>query len=434
MALSAAHRVRMRRRAASLQITSTCLAATLACADRTPVEPSAPKSTVTDGATTLPAARLTLDEEFEFIARHEIPGFAGYYIRDGELVVLLKDMSRRTAALNLAAERTAQGLGKLGVERAAVREANFDFVQLAQWQRLLMDQLGNSLNDLLVDIDEVANRILIGYEDEAVGGTVRGIVLTSGIPPLAVAVEHRKLPRQRLTLRDDYSSMQAGIQISESSGDKGACTLGFNVIYNGQPGFVTASHCTRISFAPDGGSFHQVSSRVGEEVWDPYKYKCVWFAKCRWSDAAIIRYDVGVSSDLGLIAWPYPDAYGGPGTVDVGDPPNWYYISTKWTTSIPVGAPATKVGRTSGRTVGNVTQSCVTLSGLYCQYVTDVWSQPGDSGAPFLLSPSGPGAAIAGVLWGGPPQVWTETWFSPMDGIERDLGSSLTVCYPGWGC
>jgi hypothetical protein len=136
-----------------------------------------------------------------------------------------------------------------------------------------------------------------------------------------------------------------------------------------------------------------------------------------------------------VVAWPPDEGFGRAGSRDLGDPPGTYYISTKWTTSIPVGAYVGNVGYWSGRTTGQVTRSCAVVNNFWCAYETNVWSHGGDSGAGFLLlSLPNPGLALAGQLYGGPENDPTDTWFTTLNGLERDLQGTLTVCYHGWGC
>lgn len=316
-----------------------------------------------------------------------------------------------------------------------MRQVLFNYPQLRQWHASLAEKIVDRF-DVALDIDEVENQLWVAVEDASLVPLVLSAATQVGIPSNAIMVETRSLPRPRMTLRDQFSTMQGGMQIQAVN--QGVCSNGFNAIYQGASAFVSASHCTSTGFAPDWQWFYQPTTsgnNIGWEVWDRGYYKCYSILTCRWSDAAIMQYAAHVQPELGIIAWPPDEGYGRPGSIDLGDPPGTYYISTKWTASLPVGAVVGKVGRTSGRTVGNVQRACVLVNKIMCTYVTDVWSEPGDSGSGFLLySHPNPGAAIAGVLWGGPVGVWTETWFSTLQGLERDLGGTLTVCYPGWGC
>jgi hypothetical protein len=385
----------------------------------------------------------TIDEEFERVARDSIKGFAGEFLDEtGTPTVLLTDLAQAPKGLARAAHLGAFQKG--GVNKAPVaRRVRYDFLALMQWRDSVAAGIGRDLSRVAVDIDEVHNQVWFGYEDASVGERIKAVINERKIPGGAVVAELTKLPHERQTLINAVSPAVAGIQIvTDIPGGFNTCTLGYNVLYQGNAAFVTASHCTYNYGGVDGHNFYQPCmgcTLLGAEVWDRAAYTgCTglpWYAGiCRWSDASIIQYDAGASSSLGVIAWP-SQTYGGRGSLEIGDPPSLYGISTKWTTSIPVGASVGKVGRTSGNTSGTVTKSCVTKTPNNCVYVTNVWSEGGDSGAPFLLfSIPNPGAGIAGQLWGGPPGVYTETWFTTLNGLERDLGSTLTVCIPGWGC
>lgn len=412
-------------------------AAVIACTGDPPTSLRSPNSMAGTIAGGSQSQGRTTDEEYERIAREEIAGFAGFYLDERDnVVVLLTDLGKRATAERYAATFRSQFFPSSAGTTPIVRQVMFNYPQLREWHANLAEKIADRFRAAL-DIDEVENQLWVAVEDAKHAPLVLSAATQLGIPPNAIKVETRQLPRPRMTLRDQFPTMQAGMQIQATN--QGLCSHGFSAIYQGRSVFVSASHCTSVGFAPDWQWVYQPTTsgnNIGWETWDIGYYNCYSVLTCRWSDAAIMDYAAHVQPELGIIAWPSGQAtYGRPGPIELGDPPGSYYISTKWTAALPVGAGVGKVGRTSGNTLGNVTRACVFINKIMCTYVTDVWSEPGDSGSAFLLfSHPNPGAALAGVLWGGPVGVWTETWFSTLQGLERDLGGTLTVCYPGWGC
>ena len=89
------------------------------------------------------------------------------------------------------------------------------------------------------------------------------------------------------------------------------------------------------------------------------------------------------------------------------------------------------MGRTTGWSQGKITNTCVTtnVSGsnitLICQNFVKASVQAGDSGSPVFLGSGGGSVTLAGVLWGG-NSSGTSFVFSPISGIEKELGSLTT--------
>ena len=397
---------------------------------------------------------LNTDEEYEQIARHEIPGFAGYYLtKDRNVVVQLTDLAQSPVAESHAGEFRSRFFSTASSAPPIIHSVRWDFVQLRYWEEGVVEALKDV--KAVIDIDEVRNLVWVGVEDQELISKVLTVAENLGIPSSAITVEFHKLPVPRYcpdcgtTLQDAWPPSLGGIPAGMKIEDDHSypafpkqCSIGYNAIYQGQPAFVTASHCTFNQYSlsdakpmwqpfPGLNGEHQ----VGFEIWDRPFYACSPGLSCRWSDAALIAYNPTVESQLGIVAWPPDEGFGRAGSVELGEEPGTYYISTKWTTSIPVGAVVSKVGMKSGRTTGWVTRSCVAYQDFECSYETDVWSEHGDSGAGFLLlSHPNPGLAIAGQLYGGPEGDWSDTYFTTLNGLERDLGGTLSVCYPGWGC
>lgn len=221
---------------------------------------------------------------------------------------------------------------------------------------------------------------------------VRVAAAALGIPPAAVAVEISARTETRGTLLDERTSKAAGLQV-RNLGPGGECTLGFNATWGGEGYFVSASHCSDSTFGPD---IYQQSGM----------YQPDWGAGR--DSIAEEAFDPSLSTG---------------GSFPTSGP--------------PAGTVVQKVGRSSGWTYGTVTATCRDLFAdasetqqLRCQWITSVYSEPGDSGSP-IFSDAGDGSVILqGLLWGGPLGDPYTSYYSPISGIETDLEKTLNVERP----
>jgi hypothetical protein len=383
-----------------------------------------------------PQSMLTSDDVYAQVARSEVPGFAGFFLRDdGTPVIRLVDQRQRGAAERFVAQEiaAARQSGRLtgAPQRPVFADARYDFAQLKDWS----DQLHTLFirDDVyLMDVDEVENRVFVGVRDETAIAAVRAHAARIGVPGDALHVETQPAPEQRSTLRHHHSTLRGGLQIAFSGG---LCTLGFNAWWNGAWSFVTNSHCTPGYFSFDGGTIYQPSftsgNDIGWEVADRGLYACIsGSSSCRRADAAYIRHNGKRGVARGQIArtdW----NTGGPGGLTIT---GTYDITARYSGSVPVGMWLDKTGRTSGTTYGQVTHSCVSIGNLRCQDVSKVWSEGGDSGSPMYVWQGGNQVHLYGILWGGPGSDWTTTYSSRLSGIELDLGALAGVCVSSAGC
>lgn len=398
----------------------------------------------------------TLDELWAGLARGEIPGFAGHSVdANGQSIVYLAT-PRSAAAARAYVANVRRSRGEVPSDVRVV-PVQYDFAQLKGWSNQLVRILDADAVFSL-DVDETLNRIVLGARDAEAVGRARREVATRGIPAAAVEIRVTSPPVPRSTnLLDPFRPTVPG-GVATINAVKGRCTIGFNASFTGnwwepEPArrtFVTASHCSAQDFAYDGSVQYQPASRfagyvIGQEYRDTPKAQCNWLNVCFWrgSDAAVFAYSEGVDYELGYLARPQlPVGIGGRGSLNV-DPsaPRFAITSTasKYMGEPVVGDWLNKVGSTSGWTRGQVTQTCVTLHNLVCQYVTSIWSEGGDSGSPIFADesnssvPAGSDVKLHGVLWGGPPGNWNVTWYSHLSEVAYDLGN-MAVCVPGGYC
>jgi hypothetical protein len=293
------------------------------------------------------------------------------------------------------------------------------------------------------DIDEAKNSLTVGVEDQKTQDKVEKHLAELGISRELVNIETTDPVMLLASLQDRHRPVRGGLQIQFSSGSSTfICTLGFNAVRAGVRGYVTNSHCTAMQGGVQNTIHHQAlrsvaADRIGVEIRDPVYFTggvCPAGRRCRYSDTSFGRYDASVGSrqggiarpNLGSVAW-----NGMSGFRIVGETP------------VPiVGQLLTKVGRTTGRTQGRVTATCLNanVAGTnitqLCQDIASIPGSPGDSGSPVFRITNSPAAndvRLYGILWGG--AGGSVVFFSGIDNIQRasEMGP-LTTCAPGFAC
>ena len=353
----------------------------------------------------------------------EIHGYGGHYLdAEGTTHVYLQDLSRA---------REVQHLG----ERVEVHQGEHDFRDLLAWKdevRPLLERSGA----VYLDIDEQRNRLLFSVESDALkafDSELQDFLRGTRVPPEAVIVEVGDPfePQEKLT--DKIRPVPMGVQLQRGNA---LCTLGVNAIRLGVKGFVTNSHCTATRSVVEGSVFFQSTAgstnQVGVETVDPPFFViiggCPPGRLCRRSDAAFVAYDSASLSEKGKIANPISCGFSA-GPVDI-DPAQPRRPLTGFTFGSPlVGFPVTKVGRTTGCTIGIHTHTCVdaNVSGtnitMLCQNRVSGVSAGGDSGSPVFLDGGDDEATLVGILWGGGSGFYVySTWSS----VNAELGGFIT--------
>jgi hypothetical protein len=378
----------------------------------------------------LPARNI--DEAFTRISR-EVPAFAGLWKERDVLVIGLTDTSSRTTEQVMPVIRTVfRGRSVLpDAFRFVLVQHSFMTLKEARIRArdLLSDQTAT-----LVDVDERNNCVVVGIADLSQAEAARARIIGLGINERLVRIEQID-PFKSL---GDISSLQnrvrpivGGIQIehSTSSGVAGG-TLGLVLKRNGLRGFITNSHVTNTPGGVEGTVMFQADStqandRIGVELVDPTYFNhstnsdCPSGRVCRFSDSAFLSVDETVTAKRGVISsWSWP---------------NGYYPPQEVIGTVPIticGENVLKIGRTTGRTGGEVFRTCVDLDDsktsnttLLCQDVFYGEAGAGDSGSPVYSSTSQADkvrfhglAALAST---------NRVAFSPVSAIEEELGGSL---------
>jgi hypothetical protein len=363
----------------------------------------------------------------------QVAGFGGLFLDEsGRPTVYLTDVRQRQAA-----ERALAPIAQLhGFDASAlqVRQGEFTYQQLDGWFGTASARVMSLPGVVWADMDEAGNRVRLGVESSAAAARARGLLARLGVPDAALVTQQSEPIRNAVTLRNRVRSVRGGLQISFGNF---LCTLGFNATAGGVRSYITNSHCTNVQGGTEGTQHFQhdrfvANTFIGTEVADPTYFTggaCPAGRRCRFSDSSRGAYAAGVSQTLGRIARTTSRGqFSGSITISTANP--FFTINSERANSL-VGQTVNKIGRTTGWTFGRVTNTCVTTNvggsdiTQLCQSFVNAGVGAGDSGSPvFNWSGSGGNVRLAGILWGS--SGGTSFVFSPMSGIEHDLGALTT--------
>ena len=404
------------------------LLAAISCADsQNPAEPEG-GMLASRGQGGPPAELPSADE----LAR-QVPGFGGFYFdASGTPTINLTRGSNRANA-----ERALGGyLAANGLDGAALRvqEARYGWQQLERWKDAATMAAFEAQGTVFVDNDETANRIRIGVADLSSLGQVRAAVARSGLPDEAVIIERAEPIVLVASLQNVIDRpVRAGVQIHFG---QYVCSVGFNATDGTQKSFVTASHCTNTQGGVENTAYYQPlqsssGSQIATEVEDPAYVRnapgCPKGRKCRYSDAARAVYVNSANQGLGSIA---KTSAPNNGSLEITG--SFTITSDDCGTvggCVAPGQTVNKVGRTTGWTSGNVSNTCVNtgVSGSsivqLCQTFVSAGVAGGDSGSDVFQGTSG--VKLVGILWGGNSNG-TQFVYSPFGNVTRELGALIT--------
>lgn len=374
----------------------------------------------------------------------QIPGFGGFFLdRDGSpTVYITRGNGRGPAERALAGYLSARGLSAAALQ---VREATYGWQQLQRWQDAATNGAFQIEGTVFVDNDETSNRIRIGVENIGSAGQVRAALARSGLPDDAVIVDQVEPIVQVATLQNVIqTTVTAGVQINFPGY---LCSIGFNAL-GGNPqvaSFITASHCTNKQGGTESTPYWQPlesvrSTQVAVEADDPTYKKgagCPGGRVCRYSDASRAAYiaNTGITPGLGQIA---RTSGANNNSLDIQ---GTFSITSddcdgqtqKVGGCLAAGTRVNKVGRTTGWTAGNITNTCVN-TGVQgsrivqlCQTFVSAGVAGGDSGSDVFVIPgnTGTNVQLAGILWGG-SSSGSQFVFSPLGNVVSELGPLTT--------
>ncbi len=362
-----------------------------------------------------------------------VPGFGGLFLDEtGAPTVYLTDPGQR-----LTAQRAIVGMAREhGFDASAlrVRKGDFTWRQLDGWFGPASRNALAERGVIYADLDEASNRVTIGVENADAGGRARAVLHRLGVPDRAVLIRETPPIEFVATLQDRVRPVGGGLQINFGNF---ACTLGFNALRNGVASYITNSHCTNVQGGTEGTKHYQqdrfhANTQIGTEAADPVYFTggaCPAARRCRFSDSSRGKYLAGVSRTLGrIVRTTSRGSLTGSLTISTANPS--FTINSERANSL-VGQTVNKIGRTTGWTFGKVVGTCVTTNvdgsdiTQLCQSFVSAGVGAGDSGSPvFNWSGSGNNVRLAGILWGGSGNNLFV--FSPMSGIEKELGALTT--------
>jgi hypothetical protein len=381
---------------------------------------------------------LTLDERFARIAE-QVPEFGGMYLDADQRTLWVQVTEQRPQIIDELRHAIRDAFPSEDLPAAIRLQAGrFSFRQLKGWKDSARDMLAIP-GVTMIDIDERANRLIIGVEPQGFRELVVQELGVRGIPPEGWQIEKAQSVEPQTSLQDKHRPVLGGLQIMNNTA-AGACTYGFTATRNDILGFVTASHCTNNQGGVENTIFKQsaptdfsggTDPTIGTEAADPaYRSvlnNCPRGYYCRFSDAAFVRLDPGVSAQF-TIAKPVN------GTVS-WDGVSKFRINSEGVAL--VGTLVTKVGRTTGSTSGVISQTCAdfgfsgTKLAHLCQSQATYTSAGGDSGAPVFQTSGGCAVGVACVRLVG---IHSSSGgvFSPISNIQRsdELGP-LVNCLGG---
>jgi hypothetical protein len=376
----------------------------------------------------------TFDDKLAEVAM-QVPGFGGmFFDQDGTLQVYMVGQKEPMSATSMAfledvIAREIGGGERLSGRGVEVREGQYDFLTLHRWQQQMTPEVLAIPGVVSTDTAEDKNRLQIAITGEP--GTAEAVeeaLSKLGIPREMVEVYETKPIVQYL--RNRRRPLRGGLQINFGNF---LCTLGFIAVRNGVNGYVTNSHCTTTQGGVQNTVEHQpiasgTTNRVGIEIADPTYFSgsgCPAGRVCRRSDSSFIQVPhpsgPAVTIARGTIARPAVNSFNWNG-VDI------FNITSEG--SALVGQAVTKVGRTTGRTAGTVSQTCVNtnVSGTnitqLCQTFANYGNAGGDSGSPVFRITTLPNVVLVGINWGGNGTI---SVFSPITNIQQELGA-LNTC------
>jgi len=367
----------------------------------------------------------------------QVPGFGGMYLEGNILKVYLTDPTLMVSAGSVIT--SVFGADRIPAGGIQVIRGNYGFHQLLAW----FNKLGVVFNIpgvVYTDIDERANRLTVGVENQGVAASVQGMVSSVGIPQGVVNIVTAEPIYDQVTLQDQVRPIQGGLQIQFSNF---LCSISYNAVRGGTAGFVTASHCTDVQGGVESTLYYQPltagNTFIGTETADPLYSRATCQAAgvhgnhiCRYSDTSFEQLATGVTESLGSIEQ----------TSSVNSGSLTIAGSFRVTGEGPslVGQTVNKVGRTTGWSQGQVTNTCVNtgVSGSkivqLCQDWVSATVGPGDSGSGVFAITSGSDVQLRGTLWGG-NGAGTVFVYSPIANIQlSDELGPISTCASGFTC
>lgn len=368
----------------------------------------------------------SVDEIYADIAK-DIPEFAGMYIEKDTLYINIADKTDALQARSHLAVEQVFEKDLLTEYDVAYRNVKYGFQQLVNWYGPFQEAVFSIKEVTGTTIDEKNNQLKVGVKNLNKKIDIEEALSATKIPSDAVEIVQIDPFIPDITLNDMIRPLIGGLQITSSSG---SCTFGFGGIRSGTWGFVTNSHCTTNMGQNNGTIFYQGDDYIGTESSssDPAFFSggaCPSGKLCRYSDSAFINKSSSDSMNVGKIAKPTASDHAEPISWNGTD--KFRIIGER--PSI-LGEVIEKVGKTTGRTDGTVSDTCFNATSsagsnymILCQDIGNYSAATGDSGSVVFRvtnSPTTNDVLLLGIHWGSSGSTRA---YSPIKKIK--LGSEL---------
>ena len=462
--------------------------------------------------TATPSGGQTADDVFSEVGRR-VPVFGGMFVDESKDTLYVYSLNTEPAVVSRLDKAITEVFGPNRPPQShfEVLQGKYSFLQLREWHERITMPVLQLAGAVFTGVNQRTNALDVGISDPQVAPAVKAELLRYAVPAEAVNVLQTPpiegLQRQH-TLRDDitdvpppFTELVGGVQTFSGGLDaafetfRALCTYGFNATRQGVKGFVTNSHCTAVQgkvedtlflalmqesldasmfLAPDPTFPIPPRVPIGVETVDPpylatncpAEVKCKvppddGIQGCRRSDSAFVMFLDGIVGDQGAIARPDIGSIEWPSSgILRGKPDYSVFTIAQFAPVVEVGQNVTKVGKTSGVTVGTITASgynvlkermpgrfpkgeCAKVV-LTAQVLTTLPVGDGDSGSPVFSRGIGGSectrgslVCLQGIIWGSANGLGLAAGiFSPITNVVlgTELGPLTNVCAPGFGC
>lgn len=393
-----------------------------------------PSALSTNTAAPAPGTQVQSFDDLLAEVGKTVPAFGGLYIaEDGALEVIMTD--RAQEAMVEGVIRSVFPMENLSYTGVRVRDCKYPFTQLKGWYDVAYRGVFEMPGVAYTDIDERANRLVVGITEPGVRNAVAAAFKAAAVPDDALEIQMTE--PVRMDLRNRRRPLVGGLQTSFSFNGTYICTIGYIANRAGIRGIVINSHCSGTQGGVQNVQYHQAvisgtTNRVGLEIADPNYFVggvCPAGKRCRRADVAFARVPhpsgPSVTSTLGRIARTAEASFAWNGTS------LWTILGKQVPTFM--GETVKRVGRTTGTRTGVVNGTCVNIiniSGtnvsMLCQAQANYISGSGDSGSPVfrVINAGAFTVAANGIHWGtsvasGAPG---NRFFSTINYMDAELG------------
>lgn len=323
------------------------------------------------------AVLRTRDRAFEdeiLRLEREQPEVGGVYYEDEgrALVVSLTDLSAEKRLRGVLARQAAQwrvppAMRQVALATLRVVPARYAFSTLVAWQEMLIDDAAARGLWWGLDADEKANRVHVKVSSDAAIARLGAAATRLGIPLEALLIRVEPTPSDYGSLRETYRPAFGGLELRNQEWGN-LCTLGWNVTNasTAEEGFLTAGHCVQSPGVLDERFAQVLHNTLGTVRLNPpwqdgaLGYggddSCRGREPCTHADVIWVRHSTPSNSRHTVAKTAYAGVGDGQGSISIV---GTFYPSPALYTVVTGGPRANKVGRLTGWTSGDITETCL---------------------------------------------------------------------------